>query len=376
MRPVRTLPAYRLFFPAAVLYALAAVPVWALEYAGLLPASSAGGWASWHGHEMLFGYGLAVVGGYLLTKISKAALLTVFGLWLLGRVAYLVLPLPPLAGAIIAISFPAALLFYAGLPFLRAAKKGRNLIFAGILAALVLAALAYQSGAAGALAAGEARGTSLGIDMLTLLMFTMGGRVIAAASSGALRLRGAEIFNPAQPRFEALGVTAIIVLAALEFWGGAPLSSAAAALVGAVAVALRLSGWRVWKTRDDAALAALHLGYAWIGIGLGVKAASLALGVPSEFDALHGVMVGALGTLSLAMMARVALQRSQRAIVFPGMLMLAVMAMSGAAACRLLAAIPEFRLALVSAASLFWVCAFLLFATFLFPLLRPKGRGP
>jgi uncharacterized protein involved in response to NO len=373
MRPVRPLPAYRLFFPAAVLYALAAVPVWALEYAGLLPASPAGGWASWHGHEMLFGYGLAVVGGYLLTKISRPALWTVFGLWLLGRAAYLFLPLPPLAEAALALAYPASLLIYGGFPFLRAAKKGRNLIFAGILAALVLAALAYHSGA---LAAGEARGTALGIDMLTLLMFTMGGRVIAAASSGALRLRGIEVFGVAQPRLEAVGVAAIAATAALEFWGGAPAIAAVTALAGALAVALRLYGWRVWKTWDDSALAALNLGYAWIGIGLAAKSASLGFGVPSEFDALHGVMVGALGTLSIAMMARVALQRRQRAIVFPGAMTLAVLAMSGAAACRLLAAIPEYRLALVSAASLFWVCAFLLFAAFLFPLLRPKGRGP
>jgi uncharacterized protein involved in response to NO len=364
----RPLQAYRLFFPAAALYALAAVPLWALEYAGLLPVLRGSGWASWHGHEMVFGYALAVIGGYLLTKLSPRALLAVFALWLLGRVSYLGLPFPPAVEASIAISFPACLFAFAGMPFLRAAKTWRNAMFAGVLAALVLAALAYESGALGALVAGEARGVGLGIDVVTLLMFAMGGRVIAAATSGALRLKGVHLHGVAQPRLEAAGAAAIVAMAALDFWGRAPNLAAVAALAGAAAVALRLFKWRMWRAMDAPELGSLHLGYAWLAVGLAAKASSLALGIPPPFDALHGVMVGALGMLSLAMMARVSLQRSQRPIAYPPAVTLSIAMISGAAVCRLLAAVPALRLPMIATASLFWVSAFALFAAFLFRL--------
>jgi len=370
----RPLQAYRLFFPAAALYALAAVPLWALEYAGLLPGLRGGGWASWHGHEMVFGYALAVIGGYLLTKISRPALLAVFALWLLGRVGYLVLPLPPAVETAVAISFPAALFAFAGVPFLRAAKTWRNTMFAGALAALVLAAVTYESGAWHALAAGEARGVLLGVDVIALLMFMMGGRVIAAASSGALRLKGGTRYAVAQSRLEAAGVAAIAALAVLDFWGRAPMLAAAAGLLGALVVAARLARWRAWKTADAPELAALHLGYVWLAAGLAVQASSLVFGVPPQLDALHGVMVGALGTLSLSMMARVALQRARNEIVFPPGVTVAVAMISGAALCRLLAAVPALRLPMIGTAAVFWMCAFALFAVFLFRLPSPRVR--
>jgi len=370
----RPLQAHRLFFPAAALYALAAVPAWVLEYAGVIRAPRAGGWASWHGHEMLFGYAFAVIGGYLLTRISRPALWAVFALWLLGRAGEMGPALPPFIQALIALSFPACLFAFAGTPFLRAAKTWRNATFAAVLGALAAAALAYQGGALGALVAGEARGLGLAIDVVTLLMFAMGGRVIAAATSGALRLKGVHLHGVAHPRIEAVGIAALAALAVLDFWGRAPDLAAVAALVGAGAVASRLWLWRAWKALDAPELAALNVGYAWLAIGLAVKASSLAFGVPAPFDALHGLMVGALGTLSLSMMARVTLQRSQRPIAFPPAVTLSVAMISGAAICRLLAAVPGLRMPMIGTASLFWAFAFALFAVFL--LRTPRAVTP
>ena len=363
--------AHRLFFPAAVLFALAAIPAWVLEYAGILPPARGGGFVAWHGHEMVFGYALAVIAGYLLTRISGNALVAVFALWLAGRIDYLLLPLPPLAEAAIAVSFPLCLFVFAGTPFLRAAKTWRNSIFAAILAGLVLAALAYQSGALGALAAGEARGVGLGINVVTLLMFTMGGRIIAAATSGALQDRGIRLHGVAHPDLETAGVAAIAVLAATDFWGRAAAVAAAAALAAALTVVLRLYRWQVWKVAAHPEMLALHVGYAWLAIGLAAQGAALAFGVPAPVDALHGVTVGALGSLSLAIMARVSLQRSARPIVFPPYVTLAIAMISGAAICRLLAAIPFLRIVLIEAASLLGLLAFALFAIFLFRLRRP-----
>ena len=288
-----------------------------------------------------------------------------FALWLAGRIGYLLLPLPPLAEAAIAVSFPLCLFGFAGTPFLRAAKTWRNSIFAAILAGLVLAALAYQSGVLGALAAGEARGVGLGINVVTLLMFTMGGRIIAAATSGALQDRGIHLHGVAHPDLETAGVAAIVVLAIADFSGQAPGLAAAAALMAALTVILRLYRWQVWKVAARPEMLALHVGYAWLAIGLAAQSAALAFEIISPVDALHGVTVGALGSLSLAIMARVSLQRSARPIVFPPYVTLAIAMISGAAICRLLAAIPFLRIVMIEGASLFWSLAFALYAIFL-----------
>lgn len=276
----RPIQAYRLFFPAATLFALGAIPVWALEYAGFLPAVRGGGSGSWHGHEMVFGYAFAVIAGYLLTKISREMLVAVFVLWLLGRGTYLFLPLPPFAEAAIAVSFPLSLFVFAGAPFLRAAKTWRNAVFVVVLGGLVVAALAYQSGVLGALAAGQARGVGLGVNIVTLLMFTMGGRVIAAATSGALQEKGTHLHGVAQPRLEQAGVVAIIALALFDFWGYAPYLAAAAALAGAAVVGLRLFRWQIWKVTDHADLLSLHIGYAWLAVGLAMQSAALGFRLP------------------------------------------------------------------------------------------------
>ena len=76
--------AHRWFFPAALTLALVEIPLWTAAYAGWIawpPLAS-----DWHGHEMLFGYALAVVAGFLLARIGRTELVTLLGAWILARV--------------------------------------------------------------------------------------------------------------------------------------------------------------------------------------------------------------------------------------------------------------------------------------------------
>ncbi|WP_443191629.1 NnrS family protein, partial [Pseudomonas indica] len=86
---------FRPFFLGGAAYALIAVPLWLLALGGLLPGwQPAGGWLAWHRHEMLFGFGVAIVAGFLLTAVqtwtgrpglSGRPLGLLAGLWLAGR---------------------------------------------------------------------------------------------------------------------------------------------------------------------------------------------------------------------------------------------------------------------------------------------------
>lgn len=368
-RPLRRgFQAFPLFFTAAALYASIAVPVWVIEYLGWLPAWQRAP-AGWHAHEMVFGYALAVVGGYLITKGSRVAILTAFGLWLAGRLAHFGPGLPAPAAILVDLAYPALLFMLAGLPFLRAAKSWRNALFGVVVGAFLLAQILYRLGGAGLLAEGEERGLLLAIDLVILLLFAMGGRLIAAATSGALQRRGAYLKGAAQPSLERAGVLCLVAVAVLDGvqWG-LPATAALSAVAGIV-IFIRLVRWRAWKVIDVTEASVLHLGYVWLAVGLLVQAAGRGFDLMTPMTAAHGAMVGGLGVLSLAVMGRAAQQRLRRPLDVPPMLMAAIGLMSLAVVLRVLASLTEPVIALLVGAAASWSLAFACFTFFLLRLL-------
>lgn len=364
----RGFQAFPLFFTAAALYAAIAVPVWVLEYLGWLPAWQQAP-AGWHGHEMAFGYALAVVGGYLITKGSRVAILTAFGLWLAGRLAHFGPGLPAPVAILVDLAYPALLFVLAGLPFLRAAKSWRNALFGVIVGAFLLAQVLHRLGGAGLLPEGEQHGLLLAIDLVILLLFAMGGRLIAATTSGALQRKGVSLRGAAQPSLERAGVLCLVAIAMLDGvqWG-MPATAALSAAASAV-ILIRLVRWRAWKVIGVAEASVLHLGYVWLAVGLMVQAASRAFDLMTPLTAAHGAMVGGLGVLSLAVMGRTALQRLRRPLDVPPLLMAAIGLMSLAVVLRVLASLTEPVIALLAGAATAWTLAFVCFTVFLLRLL-------
>lgn len=352
---------FAVFFVAAAAFAALAVPLWALRYAGLLDLP----WradAAWHGHEMLFGYALAVVGGYLLTKPGRRTLGAVFAAWLAARLVNWMPGVPPPLAAALSLAYPAALLVFAGLPLLRATKSWRNAVFFAVIAAFLAAELLHQSAALAILADGSRRGLLLAVDAFALLLFAMGGRVIGAASSGAVQRRGGRLDRPAQPGLERAGVAALLLMALVDLLDVAPLLAAACAALAAVIIALRLLRWRAWTLLGAPDLAVLYLGYAWLALGLALKAAGALNAAAVPADWLHGVAAGALGTLSVAMTARTVALRRRRPPLLPAPALAAALLVSVAAVLRLIAAFPALRLEALFASASAWSAAFLLLA--------------
>jgi uncharacterized protein involved in response to NO len=89
---------FRPFFLAAAGWAVLSMAVWLPLFSGAVELPSRFDPLSWHIHEMLFGFVMAAVGGFLLTAIPNwtgrapvagTPLAVLVGLWLLGRVACL-----------------------------------------------------------------------------------------------------------------------------------------------------------------------------------------------------------------------------------------------------------------------------------------------
>jgi uncharacterized protein involved in response to NO len=176
----RKVAAHRWFFPAALCLALVEIPLWIAAYAGWTAWPRLA--SAWHGHEMLFGYALAVVAGFLFARLDGGALALLLGAWLLARVVALV-PEPGLLLAAAGSLFPLLLAVRAASLFLAAAKKGSNRIFAPIFGGFLLADLLYRGGGVGLILEGERLGLTLAVDFVTLLLVLMGGRIIPAATA-------------------------------------------------------------------------------------------------------------------------------------------------------------------------------------------------
>ena len=106
---------FRPFYLLASVFAALSVGTWVLQYAGLAPSSPIRG-PVWHGHEMLFGFAMAVIAGFLFTAVrnwtgrptpSGPTLAAIALLWIAGRV--LVLTPWALAAAIVNALFPLAI---------------------------------------------------------------------------------------------------------------------------------------------------------------------------------------------------------------------------------------------------------------------------
>jgi uncharacterized protein involved in response to NO len=153
--------------------------------------------------------------------------------------------------------------------------------------------------------------------------------------------------------------------------------------VVAIAAALlngwRLYGWQGSRTLRQPILWVLHLGYLWLVIGLAWRGVVELTGVLPATDALHGLAIGAIGTMTLAVMSRATLGHTGRPLQAPGLVVAAYVLVSAAAILRLAAPLAPAgsALPLLVMSGAAWSLAFAAFAIRLGPILlrpRPDGR--
>jgi uncharacterized protein involved in response to NO len=226
----------------------------------------------WHAREMLFGFALAVVAGNQLGPAGARRVALLFGAWVLARAASLAAPGTYVFAAANA-AFALALALQVAPRLARAAKKWRNRALPAILVALCAAAAVVE--------------VRIAVLLLAALMLFMGGRILAPAVAGQLQRQGVRLGPRVQPRLE--GALLVAMIASLAW---TPFCAAAGILA-----AIRMARWRLWALRGRPDLLCLAAGYAWLAAGL------VAYGATLDTRALHLITVGALGTLTLNVMA-------------------------------------------------------------------------
>jgi uncharacterized protein involved in response to NO len=342
------------------------------EYYGLI---------GWHGHEMLFGYTVAVIAGFLLTAVRNwtgqqtaagAMLAGLAALWLAGRIAPLVPGLPGPAVALVDLAFLPALGAALAGPLWRGRSR-INRVFLVFVAAMTLANLMVHLEAFGVSAGGAARGRQLMLDMVLALILMVGGRVMPFFTERAVP--AASPRN--RPVVEKAGfvLMAGLLLTELALPGGAP--AGVLALTLALVQAVRVAGWHhpgVWRIPI---LWVLYTGYAWLVAGLALRGLA-AFGLLLPTLGLHALTAGAIGVLTLGMMARVALGHTGREMRAPRAVALGFVLLNVGALFRVAAPIawPGAYGTWVLIAGMLWNIAFLAFALVYSPVLvRPRVDG-
>lgn len=365
---------FRPFFLGSSLWAAAAIPLWLAAYAAGLAVPTLLPPAVWHVHEMVFGFAAATVAGFLLTAIPNwtgrmplqgMPLAALVGLWAIGRLAVLISGVigAPLA-AIADLSFPLAFLLVVAREIL-AGRNWRNLPMLVALSLLLAGNLLVHLEALG-LADTAELGNRIGLVTLFMLISIVGGRIIPSFTRNWLvKIRPGLARLPAPPETRLDLAVLVLVALALASWAAAPDAAitAAAVLIAGVAMALRLSRWRGFKTAGEPLLLILHLGYGWLALGLLLLGVNGFVPVLPATAALHALTVGAVGTMTLAVMTRASLGHTGRPLTAGPGTQVIFLLITLAAALRVLSPLAGeqevLALALGGAA---WSAAFGLFA--------------
>ncbi|WP_075879207.1 NnrS family protein [Vreelandella massiliensis] len=381
--------AFRPFFLLGALFSVLAMLAWLAFWHGNLWITPYGGMLWWHQHEMLFGFASAVMTGFLLTAVqnwtgrpslSGGPLLALVLLWLAARLLLAYAPmLPGWFLLLVDVAFLPLVAWVMGKRVV-AARMWRNLLFVPVLLLLALANAMMHWGALQGDGLLIREAGHLTLFLITALMVLLGGRVIPFFTSRKLGVKQPE------PRriieLTSLGAIGAVVLLQTVI----TLSDVRAnvlltvlLVITASANAWRLARWQGWLSVREPLLWGLHVSYAFISLGLLMWAWQLFTGQRVE-TALHALAIGSIGTMMLAMMARVSLGHTGRVIrTLPGI----GIALAGLLVAALLRSVwlvlfPQSSHWVYSAVIIIWCLSYLVFVLhYSVPLLsaRPDGKN-
>src|SRR5690606_20615876 len=373
---------FRTFFLGGALWAFLAMLIWIGLLAGeafplgLVPAA-------WHAHEFLFGYVGAIIAGFLLTAVPNwtgrtplqgVPLLSLFILWLVGRIAFLLAgQIGYLAAAIADSVFLVALAAFVFREVMTAENKG-NIRIAVILSVLALANILFH---VEIITQGQPVFTLRGtISLIVILISVIGGRVVPNFTRNWLMRRGDTRLPTPTGRFDQVVLASSVM--ALAFWTFLPELPVTALFLFAVGIlhAVRLGRWSGWRTGAEPIVLILHIGYAFVPLGFVLVALSFVW----QFDiplsaALHAWTSGAMGVMTLAIMTRATRGHCGHPLTAPPATQFIYLMVVAAALLRLSEIIiPDAALMLRVASGGTWLVAFAGFIVAYGPmLLRPRA---
>lgn len=345
---------FRPFFWLAALYAALSLPLWLVALFGhstLRPTFPA---PYWHAHEMVFGFTLAVVAGFLLTAVCKwtgretakgGRLAALALLWIAGRVAVLGgSALPAAVAAAVDLAFVPALALVVARPIVQSRNR-RNYVFLVLLGLMFVGNILMHTGQL-------QRGVRLGVGIVVVMIVAITGRVVPMFTRNATRVESIRSL----PWLDRVALGSTLAVALVDVVGLDVSLANGMALVAGASVILRTWHWGTRHTLRHPLLWVLHAAVWFVGIGLGLR--FFADAYPSM--SVHALTVGGIGLSTIGMMARVALGHTGRMLVAPRVVTIGFALCALAAAVRTVGPVlgPSFYLPSMTLAGTAFAAAF------------------
>ncbi len=372
---------FRPFFLLGPLVGVIVLTIWLLSYSGSYIRTDVN--ILWHAHEMIYGFVMAIVIGFLLTAsanwsgktgVHGLPLAVLTSVWLLGRLSFLIPDINPNARAVLDLMFlPFSIVLL--LPYLSTAKKKINMVFAILLLLLWICNLVFHLDSSGFL--GEywysRKALLLAVQVIILILTVIFGRVIPFFSRRAIDGYSTEI-NPWVDRatilstFFFIGSYLFSELGLLTFWTG---------IIAGLFHLFRLFKWysrRVWRVPI---LFILYLGYFWLIVAFFASSLAAIGSLPLSL-ATHVFSVGAISVTILGMVTRVTLGHSGRPISASKITLVSYTLVFAGSVTRFLMPllVPGVYLHAITVSGLLWIGAMLLFLCEYGPILvSPRIDG-
>lgn len=375
---------FRPFFLAAGFFSIISIALWMAMYVfGFsIPLNGLSSF-HWHAHEMLFGYTMAVVAGFLLTAVKNwtgihtlqhGKLLALLLLWVAARVCLLMGTNWIYLAAVFDLSFN-VLLFIAALSPVIRVKQWSQVGIISKLSLLAIANLLFYLGVSGILEAGVYWGIYSGLYLLIALVLTMGRRVlpffIEKGVGYPVQLKNSRLLDLSS-------LLLFLVFTLNEVFFNFSITPYLSALLFIV-TSLRLINWYtpgIWRVP---LLWGLYGAFIAIDAGFALFTVMPFFPQITPSLAIHAMAFGGIGIITLSMMSRITLGHTGRDVRKPSAwIAIAQWLLVLGSVCRVL--LPLFMMSayvyLIGLAQLLWITAFIIFVSVNFPLLsKPRIDG-
>ena len=369
---------FRPFFLGAGIFAVLAIAIWFLFYTlNFNPPINHINTYQWHAHEMIYGYSLAVIAGFVLAATKNwtsmqtlhgIPLLLLFFLWLVARI-FILLGLNLLAG-ISDLLFVVMLNFAVAVPIIKA-KQWRQLAVLSKLLAFGIFNFLFYLGALNLMKNGVYLGIYGGFYLVIGLILMMGRRVIPFFIERGVA-NGIKLYNSKILDFASLVLFICFFIA--EMLRIYPQLSAYSSLFLGIVNIFRLIGWHTRGLWKQPLLWSIYLAIWSISLGFILYYFSYVFGL-SKFIAIHTLAYGGIGMITIGMMSRVALGHSGRSIHdVPAGIQTACLLLFTGMLFRVLIPIlfPMHYMLWIGVAMIFWIIAFSIFCYRYIPILTRK----
>ena len=375
---------FRPFFLGASIFSVVSVFLWMGVFVFQLPLQFKEiNMYQWHAHEMVYGYSVAVIAGFLLTAVKNwtgeqtlygPGLCGLFLLWVVARILFLFGTSFIFIAAFFDMLFMLCLIAAIAYPIV----KTRQWRQTGILAKLILLTLGnglFYLGAAGLIEQGIYWGIYGGLLLIIGLILTLGRRVIPFFIEGGV---GYPVHLVNYKWIDRLSLVLLLAFFIFFVFIGNRQISAYISLALFLITTIRLFGWHtpgIWK---KPLLWSLFISFIFIDIGFLLFAVSDLLNQPIML-AFHAFSYGGIGIVTLAMMSRVSLGHTGRNIQSPpAVLTLSFVLLVLGGVCRVLLPILDMNhyVTWILLSQILWSVAYLIFViAYARILIKPRIDG-